>query len=400
MGTSMLEEMKKKSVKAIMPISILLIVVGVVLLAVFGPDFFTYVKGPVDFNTLTMDEIDNQFVKIDYNFSYGTFAEETTTRTRNGVKVSEGVTSRMNIVLISGVDHYFEKENDGFRYMGICFEKKDFSKADRVDENVIDFFNTFEEWYYDSSITNEELLGTLKDHYEFTGQIVKMTDEMYAYYKEFFLDEDYTLEEIEEYCSPYYIKVGYMKHGEYGLVIFLTILGLILTVIGILVIVRAVTGGFQKKLIKELNKSAFGLSRVESDFQSAVTLCKGYKIGREYLYVMGAGSSVHLLSEFLWAYIHQTTHKTYFITTGKSFSVNVCKDNKKSFMINVKNNAEATSVLETLQKACPGLILGYSDEAAKIYRTDIQQMIRYREEKRAEAGVSPKQTYEEMNNNV
>lgn len=383
MESSMLNEMKQKSMKAVMPWSVLLIVIGLILFVVFGKDFITYVKGPVDFEALSMDEINDQFVKFEYKFNYGTFAEETTTRTRNGVKVSEGVTSRMNVILIGGVDHYFEEETDGFHYIGASFGKEHFNKLNQVDQNVNDFFTTYEKWYYDYTITNEELLGTLKDSYEFSGQIVKMNKEIYSYYKDFFMDEGYSEEEFEKYCSPYYIKVGSMKNGSFTTIILFNALAAVLVLIGIVLIIRVLTGGFQKSLLKQLkNKGEFALSHVESDYARTTDFCKGYKVGREYMFGLGATSKVYPLSEFLWAYVHKTTHKTYFITTGKTFAVNVCMDDGKSFMINAKNEAHATGLLEKLSNLCPGLIVGYSDEAANIYRKDRNQMIRYREERK------------------
>ena len=96
----MLQKLKSASLKKAMPWIIILFVAAAGLLVYFGPDFLTWVKGPVTFEDLSIDEIEDQYVTMTFELTFGTFATEVTTTTRNGVKVSEEDSMQYHAVLV------------------------------------------------------------------------------------------------------------------------------------------------------------------------------------------------------------------------------------------------------------------------------------------------------------
>ncbi len=381
MREKMLQELKNKSLKQKLPVIIILLVIGLGLFVYHIPGVITMIKGPVPFEELEFDEIKDQYVTVNYNLNWGTFAEETTTTTRNGVKVSEGVSARMDVILVGGIEKYFE-EDTYFQFIGISIPKKYFNQAKVVDRNTEEFFKLLQEYYYDYSISDQDLLDLVKDNYQWTGQICPLDDEMMGYYKDFFEYDGYTDEDIKAYCAPYYIKLNAVKQGMCSTVIVFTILGFILTVIGLFMLIKALRGGYQKNLVKQLNKnSATQISKVETDYQCATEFCKNVKMGRSFLFSMvSATTEVIPLDKMLWVYIHQTNNKTYFVTVSKDYSLYINMDDGKRYIIPARNEEEAMALIEKLHNARPGIIVGYTDELNKVYHSNINEMIQYRNE--------------------
>ena len=85
----MLEYLRKKSFRKSLWLTGIGLIAGIVLLVIFGPDCLKVLKGPMDFKDLTADDLEKKpYVVIDYDFNYGCFAEETSTQTQNGIKIS------------------------------------------------------------------------------------------------------------------------------------------------------------------------------------------------------------------------------------------------------------------------------------------------------------------------
>lgn len=85
----MLEYLRKKSFRKSLWLTGIGLIAGIVLLVIFGSDCLKVLKGPMDFKDLTADDLEKKpYVVIDYDFNYGCFAEETSTQTQNGRKIS------------------------------------------------------------------------------------------------------------------------------------------------------------------------------------------------------------------------------------------------------------------------------------------------------------------------
>lgn len=212
----MLQKLKSASLKKVMPGIIILFIAAAGLLVYFGPDFITWAKGPVAFEELSINEIENQYVTMTFELTFGTFATEVTTTTRNGAKVSERDTMQYHAVLVGGLDRYVNTNEDLYwEFVGLAVPARYFDTTKVIDRNSDEFFETYD-------------LRALDTTMQITGQILPMDDEMLRHYRSFFREADYTDDEFKEYCAPYYIKVDHLKRGHADFVLFMNALAVIL----------------------------------------------------------------------------------------------------------------------------------------------------------------------------
>ena len=205
----MLQKLKSASIKKVLPGIIILYIAAAALLVYFGPDFFTWVKGPVTFEDLSIDEIKDQYVTMTFELSFGTYATEVTTTTQNGSKVSERDSMQYHAVLVGGLDRYIYTDEDLYwEFIGLAVPSRYFDTAKIIDRNSDDFFETYD-------------LRALDTTMQVTGQILPMDDEMLRYYRSFFREADYTDEEFAVYCAPYYIKIDHLKRGHVDFVFYM-----------------------------------------------------------------------------------------------------------------------------------------------------------------------------------
>lgn len=370
----MLQKLKSASLKKVLPGIIILFIAAAGLLIFFGPDFITWVKGPVAFEELSIDEIDNQYVNMTFELTFGTYATEVTTTTRNGAKVSERDSMQYHAVLVGGLDRYINTNEDLYwEFIGLAVPARYFDTTKIIDKNSDEFFETYD-------------LRALDTTMQITGQILPMDDEMLRYYRSFFREADYSDEEFKEYCAPYYIKVDHLKRGHVDFVLCMNILAVILLLWAVYMLIKALTGGYQKKLIKMLKaQGEMELERADADFESASEPTKGIRIGRNYLFdCSGAKTDVFALRQLAWAYTHQVNHQKYGRTVSTSYSIMVYTEDKKSHQLNMPSKAASEQVIDELNRKCPAGIFGYSDQLKQLFNKNYDEFTRLRRQKEAE----------------
>lgn len=373
----MLEYLRKKSFKKSLWLSGIGLIAGIVLLVIFGPDCLKVMKGPMDFKDLTADDLAKKpYVVIDYDFNYGCFAEETSTQTQNGRKISSHSSGMVYAITIPDIRSYF-KSGDTMEFMGIYFGSRYYDDLEVIEDNMSNFSEKYDEWYNDYSMTNEELFSTLDKYLTVKGQVLPMDDTMLYYYKDMFEDYGYSGDEIRELCHPYYIKVDGMQHGSVVSVCMFAGLGLVLVILMIILMVYVANGGYLKSMKKALaKKGSAELERVCAEFDSGVDFNKDLKVGRTY--IIDSGSMVPKvvsLQDCIWAYMQVTKNKQYFITVSTTYSVTFRSKNKEFNSVLVKNKDDAMRLLDLVHERFPGIILGYSDELAFLYKSDMNQFL-------------------------
>lgn len=386
----MLEQLKKASLKKKMPAVIIMFIAAVALLVYFGPDFITWVNGPVKFEDLSKDEIKDQYVTMTFELTFGTYATETTTTTRNGVKVSERESMQYHAVLIGGLDPYMYSDKM-FEYVGLAVPSKYFDTVKIIDRNSDKFFEDYDRRH-------------LSTNMQVTGKIFPMDDEMLRYYKKFFSYSDYTDEEFKQCCAPYYIKVDQLSHGDVNFVLAGIVLAVVLLVFAIYMLVRALTGGYQSKLIKALKAQGdMELQRAETDFESAAEPVKGFKIGRSYLFdCSSAKTKLYPLRQVAWAYTHQINHQKYGRTVSTSYSVMLYTEDKKQHQLSMPSKDACNQFIDELNRKCPAGIFGYSDELKQLFNKNYDEFTRLRRQKEAQMNPNPgfNDMYADMNQNT
>lgn len=307
----MLQKLKSASLKKVLPLIIILYIAATGLLIYFGPDFITWVKGPVSFEDLSFNEIENQYVTLNFELSFGTYATEVTTTTRNGATVSERDSMQYHATLVGGLDRYINTSEDMYwEFIGLAVPSKYFDTVKTIDKNSDDFFETYD-------------LRTLDTRLQVTGQILPMEDDMLRYYRSFFREAGYNDEEFDNYCKPCYIYVDHLNKGHVDFVLTMDALAAILFLAATYMLIKALTGGYQRKLVKALKaQGEMELERADADYESAAEPTKGIRIGRSYLFdCSGAKTDVFALRHVAWAYTHQVNHQKYGRTVSTSYSI-------------------------------------------------------------------------------
>lgn len=370
----MLQKLKSASLKKVLPGVIIMFLISAGLLIYFGPDFITWAKGPVVFEDLTIDEIEDQYVTMTFELTWGTYATQVTTTTRNGAKVSERDSMQYHAVLVGGLNRYLYSDEDLYwEFIGLALPAKYFDTAKIIDKNSDDFFENYD-------------LRALDTTLQVTGQICPMKDDMLRYYRSFFRDADYTDEEFAAYCAPYYIKVDGLKRGSVGVVLLMNAVAACLFVIALFMLIKALTGGYQKKLVKALKAlGEMELERADSDYETASEPTKGLRIGRNYLFdCTSAKTEVYPLRQVAWAYIHQIDHKKYGRTVGTTYSVMLYTEDKKQHSLAVPGKSACDQVIDELSRKCPAGIFGYSDQLKQLFNKNYDEFTRMRRQKEAE----------------
>lgn len=200
---------QKKNLSRVLPGAIILFIVGLLVFLVELGDLGLALQGPVDFASLSPDEItEGMYVEATLDANFGCFVEEY----EENEETHEVRTTSLYYVIWTG-DEYAED----WRYMGI-----------KVNASDMDAMEVMAEETYNNGYATTPLV--------FSGKIYEMDDEEYMYFEEYFLESDFTAEEIEAATLPYYISTGFSAGGTYGIVgvcLVLMVVGGLLFVVGV-----------------------------------------------------------------------------------------------------------------------------------------------------------------------
>ncbi|MGN1180230.1 MAG: DUF6709 family protein [Suilimivivens sp.] len=360
----MLEKLKKKSVKKILPSVIILAVIGLVLIGVEFSNLKSLMRGHVKFETLEPDEINEDLIvdaSIDVNF--GAFIEEYEENT----KTHTTRTTNLYYVIWTG-----DEDSEDYKYMGIKVSADDEKKMEAMAEATYNY-------EYSEPI-------------RYSGAINRMSSEEYGYFKDYFLESGWTEEEVEEYTLPYYISVGALTGGAASSVYVIFALGVILILAGLITLIYIMAGGGLTAFKKQIENSGLSEADVEYEYESARIFNKGndLRIGKRLTFFMG-GSKPQLVvnDQIIWAYQQNTTHRTNGIKTGTSYQILVYQLNsKRTTGINIPNETVGGEILKHMNDIMPRAVVGYSDELMKLYRKNYQDFLQlryYRKEQSADA---------------
>lgn len=353
----MIEELKKKCFKKSLPLSIILIIAGLVLTIWNASSAFYALAGLAKFEDLKPEKIGGQLVEADINIVWDCYLKEGTKNTS-----TNRTTYNYYWYIIATGDEY---ELD-YRYMAIKVPTADRKKMDAIMD-----------YYYDYGIPSSDSL-------EVAGKIKKLSGKYYNYFHDFFIEDcEFTEEQFKERAIPYYIDVNKsMDTLKYGYV-FLVVGGLALVLWGILRIVKGAKGSFLDRFIHDYQSVGLTDSAIESDLTSATSYTKqgDIKIGRLCTYYGLNGSEPRAIpnGKIMWAYQNTTTHRTNGIKTGVTYSVMIFADGyKNSFNIGVPNEATAQDILKKMNEIFPWVVVGYSEDLRKMFNKDRAQFLQLR----------------------
>lgn len=354
----MLEELKKKGFKKSLPLSIILIIVGLVLAVWNASSAFYALAGYATFEDLKPEKVGGQLVEADLNIVYASYLEQ-------GTKNTSTNRTTINYVwyIIATGDIY---ETD-YRYLAIKVPKKLSSKMD----DIMEYYNSYG--------------MPASDSLKVTGKVKRFfPDKYYDYFHEFFVDDcEWSESEYKDMTIPYYIDVNLsMDTVRYGYV-FLFAGGAALILWGIIRIVNGARGSFLKRFIGDYQTAGYTDSAIESDIASATCYTKhnDIRIGRLCTYYGMNSATPRAIpnNKMMWAYQNTTTHRTNGVKTGTTYSVMIYVDGfKNAFNIGVPDEATAQDVLKKMNEILPWVVVGYSDDLRKMFNKDRAQFLQLR----------------------
>jgi len=343
----MFESLKKKSLKSSLVLTIIFAVIGIALAVNFAIGTWYVVTGYVSFTELEPNEISNQWVALELKENWGSFAE--TTETDSNTHISK--TINLYYIIMTGDDYSFD-----YRYMAVNVPA-DYQKK-----------------------MNQMANNGYSDPIFLSGRICKMDDDIYRYFKEYMLDGGLTEEQFEQSTLPYYIKVFPNEQSQNIFTVAAFLLGILLILSAAVRLVKALKGGYLKKLKEDIASIGVNESTAESDWNAAADICKNVKVGRLFTYYM-EGSKPRAIpnTRILWSYQNTTTHRTNGIKTGTTYSVMIWVDGwKNALNISMPNEATARAMLQRFGNQFPWIVLGYSDELRKLYHNDRARFMQLR----------------------
>ena len=348
----MFEELKKKAVKSSLALTVVFLLVGAVMTGLMASNMFYVVTGYVDFEQLEPAEIKNQLVTYDMKYNYGSFMTESEYN-----KNTSRTTLKYVYYMIATGDDYAED----YRFMAIKAPASYEKRMDKMAQNT-------NNW-----LTSEAI--------HVTGKIQKLDDEEYGYFVEALEDAGWTQAEIEEEVIPYYINWHENPSSAKAGFIFMFALGAFFLVWAIIRIVKACTGGYLKKLKKDIANAGYTEASIVSDYAGAAVINKKctIRVGRLMTYfILGADARALPNNKMVWAYMNTVTHRTNGIKTGTTYSVQIEMEGKGSFSIGVDKQETAVAVLTKMSEMFPWVVVGYSDELKALYNKNRAEFMNLR----------------------
>ncbi len=355
----MLEKLKKKSIIKSLPAALILLVTGIALFGAEISNMKSLLRGHVVFESLAPEEINGDLiVDVTLYDNFGCYMEQYEENTKTHARH----TTDLYYVIWTG-----DENAQDFRYMGIKVPASDEYKMEEMAEAT----------YY----------GEYSDPIKYSGAVNKMTSEEYEYFKEYFLESDFTEEELDDWTLPYYINVGALTGGAATSAWIIAGLGGALFLAGVFLLVLALTGGKLKTFKKELAQAGFEEGSVDYEYEGARLFNKksDFRVGRRLTFFL-IGSKPHVVAndKLVWVYQSTTTHRTNGIKTGTTYAVMLRTFDKKSFTVAVSNEGEAQEALQYISQTIPGAVVGYDDELNKMYQRDFQNFLQLKYNQRGQ----------------
>lgn len=342
--------LKKKSIKSIIPLFLLFLIIGVVMEAVSLPSMLTTLEEPMDWEDVDFEgDIDGLYITGTVYCVYDCYCEET----ENGRPINREY-------IIDADESYF---------MGMIVDKKDFDEAEALMEAYWDYIDGY-----------GDVDQVYAKQYEVSGTITRIPSDSMKFYNEYIDWYKYTPEE-EEMFLPYYLEVGKVNGYTPGGAIALVVIGIIFIILAVLFLVLALTGSYQKSIKKYIAASAspdMAAEKVERFLLNTPEI-NNLRYNTEFICGQEGATTVFAeTSKLAWVYLHTVTHKRYFITVGKSYSLMLGFTDGTRQSVTMKNEAAATHHMDRLSELFPYVICGYSAELDRMFTKDLRGFLNLR----------------------
>lgn len=343
----LLKQLKRKSIKNVLPVTIILTIAAVILFLINGaavPQLFSMFSGGTNLDDIPQTELYNTIANSEISAVYDCFAE---------YESSDGQI----------YEYYIIPYGDEWeKYIGVRVKE---GKAPELDSICDDT------WEYLMGNTDAALDRTVL----VKGNVRLMDYDESKYFKEWFRDMEFTDDEIEDCVVEYVLVDDRFADDISPLRLYLMCgAGIILFLIGIWVLIKACLGIYLKDIKKDFAQlGAYAEGQIISDYENACVFGKGIRVGRLFTYNTASTSPrAYLNNNIAWLYQHRTKNYTNGLYTGSNYSLvlyPVNGDGKVADSFDVKKK-DKDKILEYYANNFPHMVVGFSEELRDLYHRD------------------------------
>lgn len=335
-----LNRLKKESLRKVLVRIVLLLALSVALFVLFGCQNLLGTLSPKTLAELTPETLEGAYVEDDIYFLYLPYVE--VEQYRNNVR-----TGTVGMQYLTNFDDTY--------YMGLYVHKDSLTEA----REMMDACDAYMQGSLDAGqVPVLHVKGTIR----------LMDEDDQGYYYDL-AGGDAGLEAL---MLPYYLDVNRVGKQTFATVAVFAAASLVCLVLAAAPLVKALTGGYQKQVRRKLagmGDTLAAAERVERFYESTEPVC-GVRMNSEYVFFQNGAHSILLRPwDVAWAYQSTTQHRTNGIPTGKTYAAVLRTMDGKTYTLGMPE-ADVQTLLERMQTALPGTVLGYSDELQALYRND------------------------------
>ena len=342
----LLKQLKKESIKNVLPVTIILTIVTVVLFMInFAavPQLFSMFSGGTNLDDIPQTQLFDTIASSEISVVYDCFAE---------YEDSDGKI----------YDYYIIPYGEDWEnYMAVRVKESKAAELDSICDDT---------WEY--------LMGndvSLDRTVSVKGNVRSMDYDESRYFKEWFEDMEFSEDEIDEYAVYYVLVDDRFADDISPLRLYLMCgIGILIFFIGIWVLIKACLGIYLKNIKKDFAQlGTYAEGQIVSDYENACVFGKGIRVGRIFTYNTASTSPrAYLNNNIAWLYQHRTKHYTNGLYTGSNYSIvfyPVNGDGKTAESFDIKKK-DKEKILEYYANNFPHIVVGFSEELRDLYHRD------------------------------
>lgn len=361
----MIQQLKKKMMPSKLIPALIVLAAALALTVYVAPSILLLIRGPVDLYSLHIDEMEGAYVEADVDMLIDWYAE--TVQSKSGSP--DKTTHR----------EYLMPVLDGIIGLEVPAVKMSDAKA---------VMNATNRWLEDENTPWDGSVVSV------VGTIQRMDEETQGYYYDIL--EAYGMTEADKAtCPPLVLRYGSVGALEPGMHNLLFIIDGVLLLIGIVMLVQALTGSSLKQVkayCAALPDPEGAQAQLET-FYNETPEENGLRLDRRWiLYAKGGSAWLLAADDVTWVFGTTTTHRTNGIPTGKSYSVTVCsaseKKSKRRHSIPVGSEDAGHELMLRMSRYYPDAIYGYDAAWNRAFDADPAAFRRERLEARRAAAMA------------
>ncbi len=356
-----MNKLKKRSLKALIPTILILLAIAAALLWFSIPSLLQSMEGPMDWEDVDFSgDIEGLYVTGTLSGIYDSYC----------TKLNDSRRTVSTDYIIDADDTYF---------LGLHVKAdKDLEKAEELMDISWD--------YLDGRADYSELEEA---QYEITGTITKIPSDNLTYYNRYINElTDWTAEEKQAFL-PYYLDLNKSGMMTPIVSILLTALGVLLIFIAVLLPLLALKGFYQRSIRKYINASADPdwTTRQVEQFLETTPEVDNLRYNSDFICAQSGSTTLFEETDNLvWAYLHVTTQKQYFITVSKTYELMLGFKNGARQSVAMKREALVEKHIQQLSQIAPHIVTGYTDALDMLFVKNINEFLNLRYNNRENIG--------------